>query len=310
MDSCKIQYIGLVSKADWAFSTPTRKSSGSSPSGAPGALDSSRRSCRDSNPDSDPMRRPSWRNRRAVRVPPRGSLAGRAHHLDVRWVATVEAGVALLHALESGSIDIVDGLSDGGEAAREESVLDRRGELGKVGEDAEATEGLAQERELLALGDLGAHELAILNDGILAKVCQVLGLLGRRPNRPEVLGSGGRAAAGATLVEKQHAVRLQCYLHPAGGWSADAWGGEAGATLQSRGTASSCSVSRTPPGSVCAAISTRAPRPLAVVTVRAHAAGEYGAERAAVASAVSRHRRIADEREAERLVARVLFHHY
>ena len=104
------------------------------------------------------------------------SCGGGPGETCLTWVALVEPSVSLLHALERGAVDVLDLrrkskggcvyvgngracvrdgsvgsrarkvqehlLSDGRESAGEEGALDRVGEEGEVGEDAEAAEGL------------------------------------------------------------------------------------------------------------------------------------------------------------------------
>ena len=79
------------------------------------------------------------------------------HELHVLRVALVEATVTLLHAQVRGAIDLGRAAPHGCKAEGEEGALYGGREEREVGEYAEASEGLAEQRELLAAAQAVPH---------------------------------------------------------------------------------------------------------------------------------------------------------
>ncbi len=143
-----------------------------------------------------------------LRVEP---LDERAHARAVLRVALVVAPVALEDPLVGRAIDLVDVPPDRRQPAGDERLAQPLGREREVGHDAEAAEALAEHAPALD-AELGADRLGVAHDRVGAEVLQVLGLLGgaeagQRADR--------RGAAGAALVEHQHAEVLQRPLEPA-----------------------------------------------------------------------------------------------
>ena len=118
----------------------------------------------------------------------------------------VEAAVTLLHAQVRGAIDLGRAAPHWCKAEGEECALYGGREEREVGEYAEAAEGLAEQRELLAAAQAVPHRLAVTHDAVGSEVRQVRGLLLRRGEAAETLCGHGRGAAGAALVEQEDAV--------------------------------------------------------------------------------------------------------
>ena len=96
----------------------------------------------------------------------------------------------------------------------------------------ESAERLAQGCPRLFSGELATEGLGIVDDLVLPEVTQVVGLFLRRRKEGKGLGVHAGGLAGASLIEKDHAVILQQAVHPPAVKGAETRAGVAGAALE------------------------------------------------------------------------------
>ncbi len=160
--------------------------------------------------------------------PARGGLVGQA----AEAVAVAgEAGPVPLgagdHALPRRGVDLVHVRADGGETAREQGLLDAARGGGEVAQGGEPAEGLPQQRPARKVQRL-AQQLGVRDDRVGAEEGEIAGLLGGarlaqgagardRALGQRGVGADGGGAAGAALVEHEHAVLAQGARQPGRG---------------------------------------------------------------------------------------------
>ena len=169
----------------------------------------------------------------AVREPDLARLESRAqlaHPRAVTGVAVVVPTVAIQGAPVGCCVDLVDGLRDRREAARDEGLTQAFGREREVAHRAKAAEALPEDAPAID-AQLLADQLRVAHDRIGAEVREVVRL--RLCVKAREASDRGRAPRSA-LVEQQHSKLGERALEPARGGRVGRRAGclEAGATLE------------------------------------------------------------------------------